>query len=329
MNRLSQSGELDLLINAEVIPMVGLTGNLWARMASRTEAARSLATSTSWDLIGASTSTTHSTSGLVACSSGPIARIKAVRGSLHPGIIQGFSKQTQRRSGPTKVRTVVTNGLQAWGQAAGGLFKYYAGVFQLHDAKAAPLFSSRLTLSLINPEPSFYGNSQYYGKKDVLGIGIGAQHEKDGRAPGTDYNEFNADILFEEKPLGCSVLDVEGAFYGYKGEPQRVKILVFALASFLIAAPVGPGRLQPLVRIQQAKPNDSAAKTWTIIDAQSATLVDDFACRFALGFQHQGRLGSGGKPTLLGRSAPEVTSNCVSSPSCSFGVTATEASEIN
>jgi hypothetical protein len=299
MNRLSQSGELDLLINAEVIPMVGLTGNLVGSFGIPDGSGTITGDINIMDLIARFdfADAFHLWLGRMLVGSDRTNQSGPwfIAPWYYPGFFQGGAPPLGPHEGPNGRN----DGVQAWGQAAGGLFKYYAGVFQLHDAKAAPLFSGRLTLSLINPEPGFYGNSQYYGKKDVLGIGLGVQHQKDG-GPGKDYNEFNADILFEKNLSGAGVLDIEGALHSYKGEPQRVKYSYFALASFLIATPVGPGRLQPLVRIQQAKPNESALKAWTIIDAQLGYVVDDFACRFAFGFQHSDVLSQAANQLFLG-----------------------------
>jgi len=51
------------------------------------------------------------------------------------------------------------------------LFKYYAGVYDLYDVTQKPLYSGRISLHLLNPEPGYYGSSTFYGK-DLLGIGI-------------------------------------------------------------------------------------------------------------------------------------------------------------
>ncbi|HJX63988.1 MAG TPA: hypothetical protein VJ860_08550, partial [Polyangia bacterium] len=46
-----------------------------------------------------------------------------------------------------------SDGATLWGQFGGGTFKYYAGAFNLADPNQSPLFSGRLSLSLLNPEP--------------------------------------------------------------------------------------------------------------------------------------------------------------------------------
>jgi hypothetical protein len=300
LDRLSQDGELDLLINAEVLPMIGLTGNLVGSFGPNAMNNGITGDVNIMDLIARFDfdDAFHLWVGRMLVGSdrtnqsGPW--------FIAPWFYPGFFAPNAPPLGPHQGPNGRNDGVQVWGQAGGGLFKYYAGMYNLHDTKANPLLSGRLTLSLINPEPGFYGNSQYYGKKDVLGIGIGAQYQKDAAGDGEEYSEFNADILFEKNLQGAGVLDIEGAFYKYTNEPQAVKYSYFALASFLIATQVGPGRIQPLVRVQQAKPEDEDADTWTLVDAQLGYVVDDFACRFALGYQNQNVLGQKGNQIYLG-----------------------------
>ena len=103
------------------------------------------------------------------------------------------------------------DGATVWGQFGGGLLKYYASVFDLTAPQTSPLYSSRINLALINPEPGYYHSSTYYGGKDILALGLSAQFKKDGSVgvdPATmmaltpdDYTGFSADLLFE-KNLG-------------------------------------------------------------------------------------------------------------------------------
>jgi hypothetical protein len=186
------------------------------------------------------------------------------------------------------------DGLTIWGQAADGLFKYYASAFDLHDASKKPLWSGRLNLSLLNPEPGYYHSSTYYGAKDILAIGVGLQSQKDGSAADTDMDDmvdivddylgFNADVLFEKDLSGSGVLTIEGAFYSYNGDAEALKFSWLALASYLTPEKVGPGKIQPLVRIEGSKleSDDSA----TAIDVQLGYVIADYAARLALGFEH-------------------------------------------
>jgi hypothetical protein len=188
------------------------------------------------------------------------------------------------------------DGLTVWGQAAGGLFKYYAGAYNLQNTTGTALFSGRLNLSLINPEPGYYHSSTYYGGKDVLAIGIAGQYQKDGSAvpamgapPGAevdDYAEFNADILFEKNFGAGGVLDLEGAFYKYMGDNEGIDFSYFVLASWMTAEKIGVGKIQPLVRLQMQQPTAEDSDAEMIFDAQLGYVIDNYATRFALVWQH-------------------------------------------
>jgi hypothetical protein len=204
------------------------------------------------------------------------------------------------------------DGVTVWGQAAGGLFKYYVGAFEL-DSGNKPLWTGRLNLSLLNPEPGYYHSSTYYGK-DILAIAIGGQVQKNGSAftpsPTTampspvatkfdDYALFNADILFEKNLKGSGVLDLEGAFYKYVGDFEPFKYSYLLLASYLIPGKVGPGQIQPLVRWQSAKAV-ATDKMDNSIEVQLGYPIAMYDARLALGFQHTDNSGVKGNGIYLG-----------------------------
>jgi hypothetical protein len=190
-------------------------------------------------------------------------------------------------AGPREGAYGRNDGLTIWGQAQGGLFKYYASAFELDDPTTKPLWSGRLNLSLINPEPGYYHSSTYYGGKDIFAIAIGGQMKKDGSSTATstdDYAEFNADVLFEKDLSGSGVLDLEGAFYKYIGDGEAMKFSWFAVASYLTPDKVGPGKLQPLLRVQSSKL--TAGGTGTSLDVQLGYVIADYAARLALGYEY-------------------------------------------
>ena len=182
------------------------------------------------------------------------------------------------------------DGLTVWGQIQGGLFKYYASAFDLYNSTGSPLWSGRLNLSLLNPEPGYYHSSTYYGAKDIFAIAIGGQLQKDGSTDGTDtddYAEFNADVLFEKDLSGSGVITIEGAFYKYIGDFEKLNFSYLGLVSYLTPEKVGPGKIQPLFRLQGSKQTDDAGgESGTSIDVQLGYVIADYAARLALGYQY-------------------------------------------
>jgi hypothetical protein len=201
-------------------------------------------------------------------------------------------------SGPAEGPYGRNDGVTVWGQAGGGVFKYYLGAYQLYGGNSPvvqPLISGRINLAFLSPEPGYYSSSTYYGK-DILSLGVGGQYQKVETSPGssiyTNYSLFNADLLFEKDLMGSGVVDVEGAFFSYSGDTQDKKISWFGLASYLTPE-TGIGKFQPLFRIQQSTPKADGADTGTAIDGQVGYVLDGYSSRFALGFQHVSKaLGS-------------------------------------
>jgi hypothetical protein len=174
------------------------------------------------------------------------------------------------------------DGATLWGQFGGGLFKYYAGVYDVFTAANNPLFSGRLNLALISPEPGYFHSSTYWGAKDILALGASAQFQK-SKMGATDYSEVSVDALFEKNIDGFGVIDLEGAFYKYFA--TGTDLSYFLVASYLTPQKIGVGYLQPLVRLQQAKP--VGADVWTIVEAQLGYIIANDGAKIALGYQYQ------------------------------------------
>jgi hypothetical protein len=208
----------------------------------------------------------------------------------YPGFGFADGQVTAPRQGPFGRN----DGVTLWGQVDGGLLKYYVGAFDLYDVETSPLYSGRVSLALLDKEPGYYNSSTYYGK-DILTLAVGGQAKKDGSSapiPGgmgiatDDYTEFNADILFEKNFAGAGVLDLEAAFYKFNGDFEPTDAAWYGVASYLLPNDIGPGKIQPLVRVQQAIPSADAADTSTLIDAQIGYVVNSYATRFALGYRN-------------------------------------------
>jgi hypothetical protein len=187
------------------------------------------------------------------------------------------------------------DGITAWGEFGGGVFKYYLGAFDLREKANSPLYTARLNLSLLNPEPGYYHSSTYYGL-DILAIGVGAQYKEAGSvapppmvgamalAP-DDYSGFNVDVLFEKNLGSAGVFNVEGAYYVFNGDHEIVENHYFGLLSYLLPTKLGFGQIQPLVRYQGATPK-AGGDQWRMIDAQVGYVISQYAARLALGYQN-------------------------------------------
>jgi hypothetical protein len=204
----------------------------------------------------------------------------------YPGFGFADGQVTAPRQGPFGRN----DGVTIWGQVEGGLVKYYAGMYDLYNVETSPLFSGRLALALLEKEPGYYHSSTYYGK-DILTLAVGGQYKKDGSvAPAMgvepdNYSEFNADILFEKNFDGAGVLDLEVAYYKFNGDYEPTDAGWFGVASYMLPNDIGWGKLQPLLRVQQAIPSADDADTSTLIDAQLNYVVNSYATRFALGYR--------------------------------------------
>jgi hypothetical protein len=93
----------------------------------------------------------------------------------------------------------------------------------------------------------------------VLAIGAVLHHKPavEGVAPAANDDAdtlWNLDALYENSFPGTGTLNVEGAFYGFGGADAGTSFSV--LASFLFAAQVGIGQLQPMFRLQRASWSD-------------------------------------------------------------------------
>jgi hypothetical protein len=192
-------------------------------------------------------------------------------------------------------------GSVAWGDIDKGLFKYYFGMMDLGNlpagatqATGSPLFSGRLNFAPIGKEPGYYSSSTYYGTKDVLAVGLGAQYKHNGSTagpppgggaapPADDFTDINADVLAEFS-LGenSGTLTGEGAYYHFGGDNQATDNMFFLVGSYLTPK-VGPGALQPMVRYQRAWKDQTK---WDQIEGHVAYVMDGARLRGLIGFRH-------------------------------------------
>jgi len=200
------------------------------------------------------------------------------------------------------------DGATLWGQLGGGRFKYYVGAFGLDEPSTSPLYTARLSLSLLGPEPGFRTSSTYYGTKDVLALGVGAQHRTAGSprpigdaSVSTDFNALTGDLLFEKNGGMAGVLNLEGGFTKLWGDGELASYQAFGLVSYLLPIEIGIGRLQPLLRLQYArKGKASDAADFTGADAQLGYIIDGLHARLLGSYQYSKLQGHTENAILLG-----------------------------
>ncbi len=183
------------------------------------------------------------------------------------------------------------DGAAVWGQVNKGQFKYQAGVFTVDPVvlAAQAIYALRLVYNFLDPEPGYYNSSTYYGSKDLLALGGTLQYKKTAD-PAGEKKLLGAelDLLFEKK-LAADVLTVEGAYYNFNGgnDAGNQGWSFFALASWLFGAKAGPGRLQPMARLQHAVSSTAAGGSATnTVDGGLNYILDGHNARVGLVVQN-------------------------------------------
>ncbi len=206
-------------------------------------------------------------------------------------------------------------GTVAWGDIGKGQFKYYFGIMDLDNVPDnTPLYTGRLGYAIIGSEPGFYGSSTYYGGQDILAIGVAAQGQKRFNFAGNqdDLFEINADILAEFNVGTAGTVTAEGAYY-HVDSGKTLGVMPWDDAFFVVLSyltpQMGPGKLQPLFRYQQAfggvnipdgtggviQPPDS----W-IAEGELNYVLKDYFAKLSLGFQHTDLGNPVGTPRRVG-----------------------------
>ncbi|HVU50946.1 MAG TPA: hypothetical protein VHL80_09690, partial [Polyangia bacterium] len=206
------------------------------------------------------------------------------------------------------------NGVNVWGDIAGGFATYFAGVYDNGNVASNPLFSGRLRLAFLDKETGFWGNGSYFGDKDILSLDVGGQYQKNGSTGAvpnpmmpmmptmtlSDYADINVDALLEKKIPGGGWFTADGAFYHYKVPSGGVSNYYYVLAAF--ASPtVGVGNIQPMVRYQQETVKDGTGTNPWNLDVGLAYLVKGPALRLNATYSYA-KLGTN---TALGPTGTE------------------------
>jgi hypothetical protein len=192
-------------------------------------------------------------------------------------------------------------GVNVWGAPFGGHLKYYLGAYQLQDPTLSPLLSGRLQLSLLSPEPAFYQRTTYYGTKDLVSVGVGAQSQKNGSVqpvppaaagmppavPLTDdYSSLTADFNVE-KTLGDSgTVSVVGQYSKFQGDYQLWDSSWIASVGYMLPKTIGIGKVRGTLRYQSALETIDGAEASNLLDAQLSYIIAAWYARLGLGFRH-------------------------------------------
>ena len=199
----------------------------------------------------------------------------------YPGFFAGVSAPIEGPFGRN-------NGMVVWGDLMGGKVTYLAGAFDNANIGTSPLFTGRLRLDLWDPEGGFWGNASFFGDKDILSVGVGAQFMKHGSASMTedkDWTDINADVLVEKKLGDGSFVTGEGAYYHYNVLDTGISDTFYLLAAY--ASPtVGVGNIQPMVRYQWEKVKGTGGtKPWNL-DVGVSYLIKGPALRVLATYSH-------------------------------------------
>ena len=199
------------------------------------------------------------------------------------------------------------NGAVIWGDIAGGKFSYFGGVFDNGNfagsatSSGSPLFSGKLRLALLDPEPGFWGNGSYFGDKDILSFDVGFQVQGTQGLPdgSKTYADINVDGLFEKKLGGGSFFTAEAAYYHFNVADGGVSDSLYALAAYATPT-IGVGSLQPMVRYQYEKIKAvSGTQPWNL-DVGLSYLIKGPALRLLATYSYTNLgpvTGGGSNPT--------------------------------
>lgn len=143
------------------------------------------------------------------------------------------------------------NGIVYWGDFAKRV-KISVGAFDGPTANGRPevIGAARVQIDFWDSEEGYYLNSTYYGAKDLLAI-AGATQVQSGNTATT------VDFLLEKKLANAGVVTLEAEYSNYNGlggydANYQKSQGAYGLASYILPAEIGPGRLQFLGKFAKA-----------------------------------------------------------------------------
>jgi len=175
------------------------------------------------------------------------------------------------------------------------------------------LYSGRLSVNLLNPEPTpayLEGNTFFGGAGDIFTVAAAGMSQSDGVGSATnrsDYKVYDLDFLYELAIAGGSAFDLSGAYYKYDyavsafnadaaggagiGAPGKAYALE---AEYLIGQKVGVGKFQPFLRYQKFDYDAGGSTKYTEAGVQYIIKGDD--AKLAAFYAHDDESGTG-KPS--------------------------------
>ena len=157
------------------------------------------------------------------------------------------------------------DGVVLWGEPLLERVRVQLGAFRGVRGPTNPLgrllYTGRVTLNLLQPEPGYYHLGTTYGARDVLSFGVGGRYQRSATGAGDltgDLATFAIDGLLEKK-LEWGVVNVEAGFYLHRNggvvDPVYANANgAYALAGYLVPVAIGPGRVQTVLRYQRLSP---------------------------------------------------------------------------
>ena len=209
-----------------------------------------------------------------------------------------------------------------WGNPLDGMLQYRfmisEGVEGPNNPKDNLRFAGRLSLSLLEPETSWFNKGTYIGEKKVLSLGLGFDSQDDLMLGGSEKDNSVWTIdAFLDHPVGEGAVTAEAAYIDIENCTQDHNFSElsqgedaenwYISAGYLLPGSVGPGRFQPYVRYETVDVDDDEdtdfwsvglnyfmkghnckiSADYTQVDQDSGATKDDrniFTFQFCVGF---------------------------------------------
>lgn len=119
------------------------------------------------------------------------------------------------------------------------------------------MYAGRLQYDFWDVEAGYYGTANYFGRNNILSIGLAGRLKKDGAVNASsssgDYKSSSLDLLLEKTDIGPGAVSMEAAYYYYDTDDiflgeQGTSYL--GGVGYILNKKVGWGQLMPFVRYQ-------------------------------------------------------------------------------